>query len=161
VNNSNHTTPRYFTTLFVMVIYLIITISPLASAVLHNHNLVNAMVAEHSSESSTCRCSLEKRANHTCCCQQNAQKNQADAAVPDCCKKNTEGMASVASCTCSCGSGKVIALLKLPKSEIIPFIFDDYLDCRLTVTELNGTYGRMPTRPGEPPDPPPHLSFIS
>ena len=157
VKKSRYTTPRYFTALFLTVVYLIITMSPLAPVALLRGSLAHSMTVESAGNGDVCRCSPERRAGHTCCCQQKSYQKADQVAA--CCNKKGSGKGMVISC--SCGTGKVFALLNLSKSEILPFVFDAEAGCQLSATEHNDHHRRMPSRPDDPPVPPPHIYSTS
>ena len=161
VKKSGYPSQRYFTALFLTVVYLLVTISPLAPVVLRGDSVAHAATGECADNGNICRCSPELRANHTCCCCQKQQKQEADlaAGVPDCCKKKKSCKVTLTRRDCPCGSGKALAFLNLAKSESLPFVFDTELKCRLTPTELHSLPPRLTTRLGDPPDLPPHIAF--
>jgi hypothetical protein len=120
------------------------------------------MTGEGAGDGNCCCCSPEKRANHTCCCQQKLKlKSDRDASLPDCCRKKGSGQAEATSRGCACGSGKTAALPKLPKGEILPFVFQTGLNFRLTSAKHHDQIRRMATRTGDPPEPPPRLPLFS
>jgi hypothetical protein len=131
--------------------------SPLAPITAHNPYVVHAMTGECVNNCDICGCSAERRANHTCCCQQK-QKQKADheAGLSDCCKKK-DSRTAVIRCNCPCDPEKDLALLSFTQSEIIPFVFDMGLRPQLTDIEHRDQPRHMPIRFGEPPDPPPRL----
>ena len=159
VKKSGHPSPRYFSAMFLTAVYLLIAISPLAPVVLRGESLAHAATGECAGNGTVCRCSPERRANHTCCCCQKHQKQEADSAagVADCCKKAKSCKVTLTGRDCPCGSGKALAFLNLPKSESLPFIFDTGLKCWITSTELHNLPSRLLTRLGDPPDLPPHI----
>jgi hypothetical protein len=158
---SRPTTSRYLTALVLTVIYHLITMSPLAPVLLKDPRLAHALTGECAGDCDICGCSLEQRANRTCCCQQKLkQKASREAFASSCCNKQGTKV-TVIRCSCPCGSEKAVTLLNLNKSEILPFAFASKLGRRLTTTVHHDQPRRMPTRLGEPPDPPPHLSQIS
>jgi hypothetical protein len=146
-----------------MMIYLFITMSPLAPLAVLNADPASATTGECAGDCNICGCSPEQRADHTCCCQMKQKlKSMQEASHDGFGKKNAErNDVTIARCSCPCGSGKALALLNLPKSELLPFVFDAWFGRRLTDIEYHENPRSMPSRPGEPPDPPPRLSFIS
>lgn len=148
---------RNLSALLLMAIYLVMTMSPLAPVALENTYLAHAMNGECVGDRNICGRSLDPRFNHTCCCQQKPiRKVKQDAELSDCCKENREG--PVIRCSCPCGSEKVLTLLNLRDSEVLPFVFVGANCCGLATTEHHEYPRRMLTRSGEPPDPPPRLS---
>jgi hypothetical protein len=162
VNTPRRTTPRYVTALLLTVIYLFIALSPLAPLALGNSRLAHAMTGECSGDCDVCGCSPEQRANHTCCCQQKLklQKQHQDS-LAECCKNKDRGTTTVLRCSCPCGTGKALALLNLPNSETLPFVFDSRLGFGENSVAYLDIPRRLPTRYGEPPKPPPRFSFTS
>jgi len=161
VKNFKRTTARYLTAQLLLVVYLVIAMSPLAPIALRSPYLAHALTGECAGDCNICRCSPEQRANHTCCCQQKLKRQaRLVSETPDCCK-NKEGSVTVFRCSCPCGSDKDLALLNAPKSEIIPFVFDTGFRPQLTDMVYREHSRPMPTRLGEPPDPPPRLTVIS
>ena len=150
---------RNLSALLLMVIYLVITMSPLAPVALKNSYLAHATNGECVGDCNICGCSLDQRVNHTCCCEQKLKrKAKQEAEFSGCCKENREGEGPVLRCSCPCGSEKVLTLLNLPNSEVLPFVFITGSSCGLVTTEHHEHSRRMLTRFGEPPDPPPRLS---
>jgi len=161
VKKFKRTTARYLTAQLLMVVYLVIALSPLAPIAMRSPYLAHALTGECVGDCNICGCSPEQRANHTCCCQQKLkQQARLVTEIPDCCK-NKEGSVTVFRCSCPCGSEKDLALLYPPKSEIIPFAFDIGFRPLLTDMAHCEQPRLMPTRFGEPPDPPPRLTVIS
>jgi hypothetical protein len=153
---------RFLAALFLTLIYLVIVVGPLAPALLGTPHLAHAMTGECAGDCGVCGCSPEKRANHTCCCQQKLQQNAAqESSLRDCCKKKEQRTITVARCACPCGSGKAVALLNPQHSESLPSVFDTGLDRKISSAEHLRHFRCMPTRPGDPPDPPPKLSIFS
>jgi hypothetical protein len=162
VKNSRYIKPRVLTALFLTMIYLVIVMSPLAPVVLCSPHLAHAMTGECAGDYSVCECSPEQRANHTCCCQQKMkQKTQQEVSLADCCKMKQRSKVTVVRCGCPCGSGKTVALLNMPNSETLPFVFNTGLKRQLSIAEHQRIFRSMPTRPGDPPDPPPRLTVLS
>lgn len=155
------TAARFLTAQLLIAVYLVIALSPLAPIALRSPYLAHALTGECVGDCNICRCTPEQRASHTCCCQRKLkQQFRQDSELPDCCR-NKKGSVTVLRCSCPCGSEKELALLNLPKSEIIPFVFAIGLRPLLTDMVLREQPRLMPTRFGEPPDPPPRLTVIS
>lgn len=55
------------------VVYLLITLSPFASAALHSKSFFNSVSRECSGDCRKCGCSAEKSASRSCCCWQKKQ----------------------------------------------------------------------------------------
>ena len=59
-------------------VYMLIVMSPLAPLAMHSKVVAHAVTGECSGDCDICGCSLESRANHTCCC---AKKKQHQASI--------------------------------------------------------------------------------
>lgn len=64
---------RYITSLFLTMIYLLLMLSPLASFAMQSKLAAHAVTGECSGDCSIDGCSLERSADHTCCCWQKRQ----------------------------------------------------------------------------------------
>ena len=155
---------RYITALILTVIYLLITMSPLAPLALKSPTVAHAVTGECSGDCDICGCSAERRANHTCCCWQKKLKQQHDHEhdhLPPCCRKKHRSGKPTLTSNCPCGSGKQIALWGAENNEQIP--------CQFTVgipitfgNLLDGVYEhRLTDRYDTPPDPPPKHMELS
>ena len=87
-----HTKRRVLAALLLTVVYLAVTLSPLAPLALQSPSLAHAITGECSGDCDICGCSAEARANHTCCCAQKKKHDSHDdshddSPLPDCCKK--------------------------------------------------------------------------
>lgn len=145
-----------------MVIYLMISLSPLASLAMYSKSVAHTVTGECSGDCSICGCSPESRANHTCCCarkRQQAHAHEDDAAgTPACCKKKPVNKTTViASCGCPCGNGKQAVLSAVSMSELMPFHFTEQFTIPHTDTIFSTPPQRLTSRVGDPPDPPPKL----
>ena len=147
---------RYLTALLLSVIYLTITVSPLAPLALKSPRLAHAITGECSGDCDICGCSAEKRANHTCCCQRK-KKLEARHKTPSCCEKKERTKETVLTCNCPCGSGKQIALINPINDERMPFAFDTRICRPATGIEYRELLRLFTSRGSKPPDPPPRL----
>lgn len=155
---------RYTVSLLLTVIYLLITMSPLAPLALKSPRVAHAVTGECSGDCDICGCSLERRADHTCCCWQKKLKREHDhdeEQLPACCKKKQRSGKPMLTSNCPCGSGKHIALWGADKNEQIPCQFIAGIPSSFG-NLLAGVYERRLTgRYGDPPDPPPKLMLLS
>jgi hypothetical protein len=143
-------------------IYLVISLSPLASLAMHSKAVAHAVTGECSGDCDICGCSPESRASNSCCC---SRKRQQQAHIhedehngtPDCCKKKPVDRKTVIVCGCPCGSGKQVALSVGGTSELLPFHFTEQSGISHTVTTFTIPDRRLTSRHGDPPDPPPKL----
>ncbi len=93
---------RYFISLLMTTIYLLIVVSPLASLAMQSKFLTHAVTGECSGDCKIDGCSLERSAAHTCCCWQKKRNEDSKAhehVKPRCCDiKTAEPPKKVASC---------------------------------------------------------------
>lgn len=144
------------------VIYLMITMSPLASLAMHSKIVAHAVTGECSGDCNICGCSLESRANRTCCCskkrqQQALQHEDEQCRTPDCCDKKTPPSKKtvITRCNCPCGSEKTIALTNGSAYEQLPFYFTELFTQTNVDTHYSLKTHLLISRHAEPPDPPP------
>lgn len=69
----NHSYRRQWAAMLTLV-YMLITLSPLAPFAMHSKYVAHAVTGECSGDCHVDGCSLESRANHTCCCAQKEMK---------------------------------------------------------------------------------------
>jgi hypothetical protein len=158
---------RYTITLVLTMMYMAITISPLAPLALRSKVIAHAVTGECSGDCDICGCSPERRANHTCCCWQKKlqqkQKKEHDKHanhVADCCKKKQTSK-TIMTCGCPCGNGKTVAFSGAAKLELLPYHYAEDIDPSPEDSKYHVFYRRLTTRHGESPDPPPKISLIS
>ncbi len=93
---------KYFTSLLMTIIYLLIAVSPLAPFAMQSKFLVHAVTGECSGDCKIDGCSLERSAAHTCCCWQKKRNDESKThqhIEPGCCDiKKVETPKKVASC---------------------------------------------------------------
>jgi hypothetical protein len=147
--------------------YLVISMSPLAPLAMRSKVVAHAVTGECSGDCDICGCSMERRANHTCCCYLKKQKelhghDECDAQVPECCKtKQTRKKETALTRNCPCGSGKHLAFFGAAKIELLPHPFVEHI-CPLQENPQHHTIPqRLTSRHAEPPDPPPRHSITS
>jgi hypothetical protein len=147
--------------------YLVIAMGPLAPLAMHSRVIAHAVTGECSGDCNICGCSLERRANHTCCCWLKKQREQhahdgCDTRIPECCRKKLASKKVTAlSCNCPCGSGKQLAFSGAIKTEWLPNHCTAHISPPPESTQHHTLHHRLTSRYGEPPDPPPKLSRIS
>jgi hypothetical protein len=144
-----------------LVIYSLITVSPLAPLTLKSPKAAHAVTGECSGNCDICGCSAERRANHTCCCWQKKLKpRHGSDKVADCCKKKVRHRMAMISCNCPCGGNKQPFLPGADGSEHLPYRFVEVVIMEYA-TLLFTSGNRMSDRDFEPPDPPPKLPSIT
>jgi hypothetical protein len=153
---------RYIVSLVLTVIYLLITMSPLAPLALKSPRVAHAVTGECSGDCDICGCSLERRASHTCCCRQKKlQHEHEQQQTTDCCKKNQRSDKPALKCNCPCGSNKQTSLWGAGKFEQLPYHFTAGVPFSFGNLLASGYDNRLTNRYGDPPDPPPKLTAIS
>lgn len=163
------------------ILFLAITLSPLATLAMRSPAVAHAVTGECSGNCDICGCSPERRANHTCCCSLKRQMQQrgecaehaadeGDTAsadirheernpVPDCCRtKQAVKRVMVLRCNCPCGKGKLPALWGMEKYELLPCQFTENIVHPQEESNSHDPAQRLTSRHNEPPDPPPKLS---
>src|SRR6185369_1362755 len=138
-------------------IYLMISLSPLSSLVMHSKTVAHAIAGECSGDCNICGCSPERRANQTCCCaktrQQQAHSHEdGEDDTPDCCKKKQTEKKTVIACGCPCGSGKQVTLSAAGASEALPFHFTEQFNIPHTDTTFSNPMQHLTSRLNDPPD---------
>ena len=161
-----HTKRRVLAALLLTVVYLAVTLSPLAPLALQSPSLAHAITGECSGDCDICGCSAEARANHTCCCAQKKKHDSHDdshddSPLPDCCKKKAAKKVTVLKCNCPCGSGKTLALLNPVSSELLPFVFVAGELRPFTIEQYSSFPRTLSSRRSDPPEPPPRLTTLS
>lgn len=152
---------RCIIAIFLMVIFLMISFSPLGFLALQSKTLAHALTGECSGDCSVCGCSAESMATRTCCCckkkQQLANLHEDEQEnMPVCCNKAPgKKKIAIVSCGTPCGSKKAIALSSGANSELLPF----YFSARVLIPHAGTHYPTYPitltSHLLEPPDPPP------
>jgi hypothetical protein len=146
---------------FMTVLYLTISLSPLASLAMHSSAVAHAITGECSGDCTICGCSAESRATRSCCCikkkQQQARVHEDErSGTPDCCKKiPAKKKIVIASCGCPCESGKTIALSGGKAGEILPYYFTEQFVISHADTHYSDLSHLLTSRHAEPPEPPP------
>ncbi len=147
-----------------LVVYLLITMSPLAPLLSTSPRLAHAMTGECVGDCDICGCSPERRASHTCCCWLNGLKHEdhrEDADVPECCRKKDRDDTTKLSAHCPCGSSNPNYLWCDSDFDHIPYRFV------VGVTAFHGDLpyaflSAFPPRNHDgPPKPPPRLTILS
>ena len=149
-----------------MVIYLMVSLSPLTSLVMHSKTVAHALTGECTGDCSTCGCSMESMATRTCCCaikqKQQLVHNDLHDATPDSCKKTPDREQFViVSCGCGSGNGKHTALPISETSELLPCYFSAQFSIPGSDTRFPLLTRRVTSFQDEPPVPPPKISIHS
>lgn len=149
-----------------LLTYLLVSLSPLASLVLQSKSLAHAITGECSGDCSICGCSLESRATESCCCskkrhQQAQLHSDDDEDTPECCRKERNTHKTIIACGSPCGSRKIIALSTSGSFEILPYRYSHFFAVPLTVTIFSNPVRQLTSRFEDPPDPPPKISYRS
>ena len=162
---SSHTAKRPVRSLIaatLTLIYLMISLSPLASLAMHSKTVAHAVTKECSGDCSICGCSAASMAAQTCCCskkraqQAHIHEEDHEDGTPDCCKKKpVEKKTTIASCGCPCGSGKILAFSGNITHEILPFYFTEQIVLSQAETRYPNRSHLLTSRHTEPPIPPP------
>ena len=162
--NINMPSSRFMIALLLLLIYVLVTMAPLAPLVLESPRLAYAGVGESEGDCDSCGCSSERRANHTCCCcihKKKAPHGPDRENVPECCRKNHRGGESDLTCNCPCGSGKQLGSSGTGKWEHLPHSFTTSPAVFEKSPLVSFHRNRLNNRRDEPPDPPPKLTFLS
>jgi hypothetical protein len=72
---------RKLTAIVMMAVYLLIVLSPLAPFAMYSKTVAHAVTGECSGDCSICGCSVESRANHSCCCAKKKLQDKLSAGV--------------------------------------------------------------------------------
>jgi hypothetical protein len=149
------------TALILVLIYSLITLSPLAPLALKSPRVAHAVTGECSGNCEICGCSAERRVSRTCCCWIKKLKHEhAKKEVPDCCRKKQSKKPMLTS-NCPCGSKGTSGLPGVEKTEVIPYRFNEGI-VPLAENPLFTSPGKSLTdHHGDPPDPPPKLAILS
>ncbi len=156
--------PRCIKALVLVILYALITISPLAPLALHSPVIAHAVTGECANDCSICGCSVERSADHTCCCWQKRlqQLHEDDLDEPECCKKQRAAHHKTAAISSRpCNSSKTMALWGAGSSEVLPYRFIQGKLSGLNAAPIIHHPDCLAEWAGEPPDPPPELSFLS
>ena len=172
------------------VVYALIVMSSLLPLAMGSKMVAHAVTGECSGECDIDGCSLESRANHSCCCARKKPGQavivkgscctapQPDVAKKDCCsttvqhqhdektpeigrKAATTRSETVYKCGSPCGNGRFIAIAGAGSSELLPCRYAE----KIVPPHKNSHYPilsqSMISRHAEPPEPPPIISHIS
>lgn len=149
-------------------IYLLISLSPLASLALNSKTVAHILTGECTENCITCGCSEESRISRSCCCIKKQQQLQAFArgtgqkGDPDCCNKGSVSKKIVTiSCGSPCKKGKLILLSAANASELLPCRTSGVVSIPPADMICSGSTPLLESRYNDPPDPPPKLSIIS
>ncbi len=147
------------------VIYLLISLSPLASPALYSQPGTHAPASECTGDCRIDGCTTESRVNKTCCCAKKAlqhsslQHKDDVTSTPDCCKKESSThKTAILSCGCPGKDGQHVTLSAGDSSEQIPFHFTELCSIPHIATTFTNFKDHLTSRHDDPPDPPPKLS---
>jgi hypothetical protein len=151
--------PGFIPALVLVVLYAMIVMSPLASLVFRSPAMAHALNGECAGDCSRCVCSVERSANHTCCCWQRKLQlhHEEEQDRQDCCVKDRADKipSKVFISSRPCSSGKTTALAGAPHGEALPFRYGTInpvvFESTLIVRDPDGKIEWF----GEPPDYPP------
>ncbi len=154
--------PRFIVALSLTVIYVVITMSPLAPLAMRSPAVAHAVTGECAGDCDICGCSPEMRANHTCCCwKKKLQHDHERKDTGSCCKKKRQSGKPVLRCGCPCGGNNQLASWGESKYEHLPYRFSEEMlfihQDKLLFIHQN----RLIDRYGDPPDPPPKFGVLS
>ncbi|NVN89244.1 MAG: hypothetical protein HXX11_01460 [Desulfuromonadales bacterium] len=157
---------RSITALLMTVIYLLITLLPLAPLAMHSKSVAHAVTGQCSGDCDICGCSPERRASHTCCCWLNKlKKNHAHLDdkknVPSCCKNKPPRKVVELTCNCPCGSNKLFSLWGAEQNQHVPFRYSVSTPLPRVQLHTHPSPECLTSLHGEPPDPPPKVSVRS
>ncbi len=155
---------RYITACTVIVLYTMITVSPLASIALRSPAIARAVSGECAGDCSVCGCLPELSANHICCCWKKKPevRHDVDQEQSECCKLNEVPDKPVTTVSSRrCNDGKALALTGVHQNDVLPFLFLQVLTSQREATLSTHSPDPLRSRPGDPPDPPPIISCVS
>lgn len=93
--------PKHTTAAILTALYLVIALTPLSPILLKSAHIAHAITGECSGECKVDGCSLESRANHTCCCWQKKLKRTSlkkQVAKASCCTSGIQPAETAESC---------------------------------------------------------------
>jgi len=159
--------PRHISALALIVLYAMITMSPLASLAMRSATVAHAITGECAGDCIICNCSPERSANHTCCCWQKKLHKNSDREETqeqsDCCEQNQESHSDAVVMTSSppCNSGKNIAVGGYGLVDVLPYRFSQGIPIIRESSLVEHPLAHLTNWSGIPPDPPPKLSRLS
>lgn len=154
---SRYTNSRYLTAFLLTVIYLAMTLGPLAPLALRSPRAAHALTGECAGDCDICGCTAEKRASHTCCCALKKKMEAEQRMARDCCKPKPDNGTFVLKCGCPCGSKEQAAFTSFDKNELLPFTFRNAISTPVMRPIPPARPRPLVSRDGEPPEPPPRL----
>jgi hypothetical protein len=152
---------RNIVALLLSLIYIMISLSPLAPLTLRSASQAHGVAGECSGNCDICGCSAERRASRTCCCWIKKLKHQhAKKKVPDCCSKK-KSKTPILTSNCPCGSKGSPGLPGVEKTEVLPYRFNEGIVPLAVNSLLTSPEKSLTDRHVDPPDPPPKLDLFS
>lgn len=146
------------------MIYLLITMSPLAPLAFRPAAIAHAVTGECAGDCSLCNCSPERSASHTCCCWQKKQKHERDQELeqlPDCCRQMERDTTPTLTCGSPCGDKHSPLFSGTERFEQLPFTYNNSLPTLNEETIASPEQNRPADHHDDPPDHPPKPMIIS
>lgn len=155
--------PRHKIAGLLIVIFMAITLSPLAAFSMRSAVVMHAITGKCTGDCVTCGCSPGRSASHTCCCWFNKiehPKNQ-DSEDSDCCKKKKSHRTASIAGVCPCGSSNHLDACGTEELQLLPFHFAGGLPVHYEDIIPHDVLNRLSGRNDKPPGPPPERSILS
>jgi hypothetical protein len=158
--------PRHIIARILAAIYLVIVISPLAPLAMESVTIAHAITGQCTGDCTTCGCSPERTALHTCCCWQNRltaeqQHHKHEELHNIRCTDKLPDAKTTLSRHCPCGNDKQPDLWDAERLELLPYQFNGGTPPAEAGQLSHNVLVRFTTRCIEPPDPPPKPSMLS
>jgi len=146
-----------------LIVYLMIMFSPLASLAVNAKQLAHALTGECTGSCDTCGCSAERSASHSCCCWRNKPVQHAITVEQedDCCSSARDAVKVTIIRSCPCCNGKQPAFTGTEVSLVVPNRYSAEIPIIVEDALHRDSPERLTGRSDEPPVPPPRLIFLS
>jgi len=135
------------------VIFLVITISPLAIVARGFVAGSRTGSGESSGECEICNCSPERRATHKCCCWQKKPKQERQLEI-GCCQKSKGSTTAFLTKTCKCRNNRQSVMWDENGFEFLPYHFIITAFAFDEGKLIQSPPGNLSEHTGEPPVPP-------